>query len=99
LRERLANSSYLAGKIFRAVGESVVTQSREGLGYFFSNLQQRAVLGLSFFTLSLVSLQQRRSYPLSVEQQIRTGAGGGSRSPAPRQPWSGRGARCATIMY
>jgi hypothetical protein len=55
--------------------ESVVTKAGKhthGLDYFFSNLQQRAVPGLSFFTLSLVSLQQRRSYPLYVEQQIRT---------------------------
>jgi putative transposase len=57
--------------------ESVVTKAGKhthGLDYFFSNLQQRAVPGLSFFTLSLVSLQQRRSYPLYVEQQIRTEA-------------------------
>lgn len=57
--------------------ESVVTKAGKhthGVDYFFSNLQQRAVPGLSFFTLSLVSLQQRRSYPLSVEQQIRTEA-------------------------
>lgn len=57
--------------------ESVVTKAGKhthGLDYFFSNLQQRAVPGLSFFTLSLVSLQQRRSFPLYVEQQIRTEA-------------------------
>lgn len=57
--------------------ESVVTKAGKhthGLDYFFSNLQQRTVPGLSFFTLSLVSLQQRRSYPLYVEQQIRTEA-------------------------
>jgi len=40
------------------------------LDYF--NLQQRAVPELSFFTLSLVSIQQRRSSPVCVEQQIRT---------------------------
>jgi putative transposase len=57
--------------------ESVVTKAGKhthGVDYFFSNLQQRAIPGLSFFTLSLVSLQQRRLYPLYMEQQIRTEA-------------------------
>lgn len=57
--------------------ESVVSKAGKhthGLDYFFSNLQQKAIPGLSFFTLSLVSLTQRRSYPLCVEQQIRTEA-------------------------
>jgi hypothetical protein len=57
--------------------ESVVTKAGKhthGVDYFFSNLQKRAVPGLSFFTFSLVSIQQRRSYPICVEQQIRTAA-------------------------
>lgn len=57
--------------------ESVVSKAGKhthGLDYFFSNLQQRAIPGLSFFTLSLVSIQQRCSYPLYMEQQIRTEA-------------------------
>ena len=55
--------------------ESIVTKAGKrthGLDYFFSSLQQKAVLGLSFFTLSLISTQQRRSYPVCVEQMIRT---------------------------
>ena len=43
-----------------------------GLDYFFSSLQQKAVPGLSFFTFSLVSTKQRRSYPICVDQMIRT---------------------------
>ena len=43
-----------------------------GLDYFFSSLRQKAVPGLSFFTLSLVSIKQRRSYPIGVEPMIRT---------------------------
>lgn len=43
-----------------------------GLDHFFTNLQKREVPGLSFFTLSLVSTQQRRSYPIQVGQRIRT---------------------------
>jgi hypothetical protein len=45
-----------------------------GLDYFFSSLMQKAVPGLSFFTLALVSTKQRRSYPVQVEQMIRTEA-------------------------
>jgi len=55
--------------------ESVVTKAGKythGLDYFFSSLQQKAVRGLSFFTLSLISTKQRRSYPVCVEQIIRT---------------------------
>lgn len=33
---------------------------------------KKAVPGLSFFTLALISTQQRRSYPVCVEQMIRT---------------------------
>lgn len=55
--------------------ECVVTKAGKqthGLDYFFSSLQQKAVPGLSFFTLALVSTKQRRSYPVCVEQMIRT---------------------------
>jgi hypothetical protein len=43
-----------------------------GLDYFFSGLQQKVIPSLSFFVLSLVSVSQRRSYPLSMEQTIRS---------------------------
>jgi hypothetical protein len=55
--------------------ESVVTKAGKrthGLDNFFSSLQQKAVPGLSFFTLALVSTKQRRSYPVCVEQMVRT---------------------------
>ena len=55
--------------------ESVITKAGEkthGLDYFFSGLLKKAVPGLSFFTLALISTKQRRSYPVSVEQMIRT---------------------------
>jgi putative transposase len=55
--------------------ECVVTKAGKqthGLDYFFSSLRQKAVPGLSFFTLALVSTRQRRSYPIYVEQMIRT---------------------------
>jgi putative transposase len=43
-----------------------------GLDYFFSGLQQKVIPSLSFFVLSLVSVQQHHSYPLSVEQILRS---------------------------
>lgn len=55
--------------------ECVVTKAGKcthGLDYFFSSLRQKAVPGLSFFTLSLVSTKQRRSYPVCVGQMMRT---------------------------
>ena len=55
--------------------ECVVTKAGKqthGLEYFFSSLRQKAVPGLSFFTLALVSTRQRRSYPICVEQMLRT---------------------------
>ena len=55
--------------------ECVITKAGEkthGLDCFFSSLLKKAVPGLSFFTLALVSTQRRRSYPVSVEQMIRT---------------------------
>ena len=57
--------------------ECVVTKARDqthGLDYFFSSLMQKAIPGLSFFTLAVVSIKQRRSYPVRVEQMIRTEA-------------------------
>ena len=53
----------------------MVTKAGEkthGLDYFFSGLLKKAVPGLSFFTLSLISTKQRRSHPVCVEQMIRT---------------------------
>jgi putative transposase len=55
--------------------ETVVTKSGKqthGLDRFFSSVYGRAVPGLSFFALSLISVQERRSYPVMVEQIVRT---------------------------
>ena len=56
---------------FLAGDEVVVTKAGEktyGLERFFSSLYNKPVPGLSFFTLSLVSIQQRHSYPIQIEQ-------------------------------
>jgi len=55
--------------------ECVVTKSGKqthGLDRFFSSLYGKVVPSLEFFTLSLVSLSERRSYPIMVEQVVRT---------------------------
>ena len=57
--------------------ECVVTKSGKktyGLDRFFSSLYGKPVPGLAFFTLSLISTHQRRSYPTMVEQMVRTEA-------------------------
>jgi putative transposase len=55
--------------------ESVITKAGRmtyGLDRFFSGLLKKTVPGLSFFALSLISIKQRRSYPMRVEQMLRT---------------------------
>lgn len=57
--------------------ETVVTKAGKqtyGIDRFFSSIYTRPVPGLAFFALSLVSVQERRSYPLLVEQRVRTAA-------------------------
>jgi len=54
--------------------ETVVTKSGQksyGLDRFFSSLYGKAVPGLSFFSLSLISVKERTSYPVMMEQVIK----------------------------
>lgn len=71
-RERLLRK----GQIYILAGdECVVSKAGKktyGLDYFFAGLQQKVIPSLSFFVLSLVSVEQHRSYPISVEQTIRS---------------------------
>ena len=55
--------------------EVVVTKAGKrthGLDRFFSSLYGKPVPGLAFFALSLVSTRARHSFPLRVEQVVRT---------------------------
>ena len=55
--------------------ETVVTKAGKhthGLDRFFASLYGKSVPGLAFFTLSLLSTKQRRSFPLALEQVLRT---------------------------
>ena len=54
--------------------ESVVTKSGKktyGLDSFFSSLYGKPVPGLSFFSLSLISVKERTSYPVMTEQVVK----------------------------
>lgn len=69
---------YNADDTYFLVGdESVVTKSGKetyGLDRFFSGLLGIVVPSLAFFTLSLISLEERTSYPVMTEQRIRSEA-------------------------
>jgi len=55
--------------------EVVITKAGKktyGLDRFFSSLISKPISGLSFFTLSLVSVQQRHSFPIQIEQVIKS---------------------------
>ena len=61
------------GEYFLAGDECVATKSGKethGLDHFFSGLLNKVVKGIAIFTLAVVDVNERRSYPLSVEQVI-----------------------------
>lgn len=69
---------YRRGDEYLVVGdESVVSKAGKetyGIDRFFSSIFGKPVRGLAFFTLSLVSINERKSYPLLVEQVVRSEA-------------------------
>jgi len=55
--------------------ETVVSKAGKhspGLDRFFASLYGKCIPGLAFFTLSLISTTQRRSFPIAVEQVLRS---------------------------
>lgn len=69
---------FKADEVYLLAGdESVVTKAGKetyGLDRFFASLYEKAVPGLAFFALALVSVGERRSYPVLVEQRVRSEA-------------------------
>jgi putative transposase len=67
-----------SGAHYLVAGDEVIVtkagKSTHGLDRFFSSLYGKPVPGLAFFTLSLVSVQERRSFPMRVEQVVRSDA-------------------------
>lgn len=56
--------------------ETIVTKAGKethGLDRFYSSIYGKPVPGLAFFALSLISVEERRSYPILVEQRTRSG--------------------------
>ena len=65
------------GEYFLIGDECVVTKSGKdthGLDHFFSGLLNKVVKGIAIFTLAVVDINERSSYPLSVEQVVRSAA-------------------------
>ena len=65
------------GEYFLVGDESMVTKSGKethGLDHFFSGLVNKIVKGIAIFSLSVVCVEERRSYPLQVKQIVRTEA-------------------------
>jgi hypothetical protein len=69
---------YRSEEIYLLVGDEVIVTKAgtltHGLDRFFASLYGKPVPGLAFFTLALVSVQARRSFPIRVEQVVRSDA-------------------------
>ena len=69
---------YRAEDVYLLVGDAVLVtkagKSTHGLDRFFASLYGKPVPGLAFFTLSLVRVQARRSFPMRVEHVVRSDA-------------------------
>src|SRR6266705_2414713 len=69
---------YCPTDVYCVAGDEVIVTKAgthtHGLDRFFSSLYGKPVPGLAFFTLSLVSVQKRRSFPMRVEQVVRSDA-------------------------
>jgi putative transposase len=71
-RQHLFNA---ADEYLLAGDEVVVSKAGKhtyGLDRFFSSLYGKPVPGIAFFALSLISTQERRSFPTMVEQMVRS---------------------------
>jgi hypothetical protein len=67
-----------SGAHYLVAGDEVIVtkagKSTHGLDRFFSSLYGKPVPGVAFFPLSLVSVQERCSFPMRVEQVVRSDA-------------------------
>jgi putative transposase len=69
---------YCPDDVYLAAGDEVIVTKAgkwtHGLDRFFASLYGKPVPGLAFFTVSLVSVQKRRAFPMRVEQVVRSDA-------------------------
>lgn len=67
-----------ADHVYLLVGDEVVVtkagKDTYGLDRFYASLYGKPVPGLAFFALSLVDVQERRAFPMRIEQVVRTEA-------------------------
>ncbi len=78
--------------------EVVVTKAGKrtfGLDRFFSSLYGCPVKGLCFFSLSLISVKRRSSYPLLCQQLVRTAKEGKGESSQPTKKSKGKSLQSA----
>jgi hypothetical protein len=69
---------YCPADVYFVAGDEVIVtkagKHTHGLDRFFASLYGKPVPGLAFFALSLVSVQKRRSFPIRIEQVVRSDA-------------------------
>jgi len=60
--------------VYLLAGDDVVVsksgKETHGLGRFYSSIAQRVIPSLSFFVVSLVDVNERKSHPLQIEQHL-----------------------------
>src|SRR3972149_1316851 len=94
------------GLYLLAGGGGVVSKAGKetpGVGRFYSGLAQRVIPSLSFLTISLIDVSERRSYPLQVEQLLPKSSPEATRSEVPkrkrgRPPGSKNHAKAAPLL-
>lgn len=78
---------FRVNEVYLLAGDEVVVskagKKTYGLDRFFSSLVNKPISGLSFFALSLVSVQERHSFPILIEQVIKNDVEKNSPSPTP----------------
>jgi len=94
--------------VYLLAGDEVVVSKAgactHGLDRFFAGVYGRVIPGLAFFSLALISTQERRSFPVRIEQVVRSeaekaashakaAAKAASKSGEPRKPGRPKGSK------
>ncbi len=78
---------FRVNEVYLLAGDEVVVsksgKKTYGLDRFFSSLVNKPISGLSFFALSLVGVEERHSFPILIEQVIKSDVEKASPSPTP----------------
>jgi putative transposase len=67
--------SSIGTEVILAADECTVSKSGKltnGVGYFYSGLEGRAIRGIQFLSFSLIDVESRRAYPLFTKQLYKT---------------------------